>query len=440
VVACLFGFLLAKALFGRSGIDPVLFGYGLTVTLVILLQFFIALFLYKDPYNEARRRAKAGQWPMDILRPYTVSCLVAVHNEERIIEKCVASVCAQTYAHKEVIFVNDASTDNTGAILQELATRYPITVIDLKTNVGKKRALGAAMLASNGDIIAFTDSDSLWKPDAIEKCVEIFRYDPDIGAISGHSRALNGGRNFITKVQDSWYEGQYSIRKAFESYFGSVTCVSGPLAVFRRGAIYNYIPAWEQDSFLGREFKFATDRTLTGFVLGAKQVGERLKAKYAGSPFLTPDYPVREYKIVYTKAARALTEVPDRFGTVIKQQVRWKKSFIRNTFFTGAFYWRKPFVPAAAYYLHILFVLVGPFIVLRHLVYFPLHGETYNSLLYLLGILFVGYMFGLAYKLEDPQSRRWVYRPFMSLCSTLVLSWLIFYSALTIRKMKWHRG
>ena len=93
------------------------------------------------------------------------------------------------------------------------------------------------------------DSDSVWAPDAIEKIVKIFSSDPFIGAVSGHVRVLNSNKNILTKIQDSWYEGQFSIRKAFESIFGAVTCVSGPLAVFRKEAIFNFIPAWENDTF-----------------------------------------------------------------------------------------------------------------------------------------------------------------------------------------------
>ena len=52
--------------------------------------------------------------------------------------------------------------------------------------------------------------------------------------------------------------------KAAESTMGSVTCVSGPLAVFRRDAVWNYLPAWAHDRFLGGEFRFATDRQLPG--------------------------------------------------------------------------------------------------------------------------------------------------------------------------------
>jgi len=440
IVLALFSFLLAKLFFRASGSDAVFFYYGISVTSTVLCQFIVALFLYKDPYKIAQELERSGKLPLDIDKPYFVSCIVAVFNEEEIIEKCVASLCTQTYQNTEIIFVDDCSTDRTTEILLDLTKHYPIRVITSSENGGKKRALCKATLEAKGDIIAFTDSDSLWQKDALEKVIEIFRFLPNVGAVSGHCRALNGDKNIITKVQDSWYEGQYAIRKAFESYFGTVSCVSGPLAVFRRDAIYNYLPAWENDIFLGQEFRFATDRTLTGFVLGAKYMGEKIKYKWKDSKFAYPDYPIKDYKVVYTKSARAKTEVPDTFKRVLRQQVRWKKSFIRNTFFTGRFYWHKPLPAAIVYYLHLLFVLAGPFIVLRHLIYFPLHGNFYSIALYLMGITFIGYMFGLACKLDDPSSNRWIYRPIMSLLSTLVLSWLFFYSALTIRKMKWHRS
>jgi cellulose synthase/poly-beta-1,6-N-acetylglucosamine synthase-like glycosyltransferase len=236
-------------------------------------------------------------------------------------------------------------------------------------------------------------------------------------------------------------EGQFSVRKAFESVFGSVTCVSGPLAVFRKEAIYNFIPAWENDRFLGQEFKFATDRTMTGFVLGSKAIGEKIKDKYKDSFFVkNNDFQTRDWKVVYCKSAKSWTNVPDTFKRLINQQIRWKKSFIRNIFFTGAFFWRKPLPVALVYYLHILFVLMGPFISFKHLIYLPIKGDIFSAALYLFGIVFVGFMFGLACKLEDKENHRWVYRPIMSLLSTLVISWMIFYSAITIRKMVWSRS
>ena len=189
---------------------------------------------------------------------------------------------------------------------------------------------------------------------------------------------------------------------------------------------------------MGQEFKFATDRTLTGFVLGSKVIGAKLKKKYPNSYFINK-YKDRDWKIVYAKSAKSWTIVPDSVARIRKQQIRWKKSFIRNIFFTGLFYWRKPFLPALFYYLHILFVLVGPFIAFRHLVYLPIRGDIFSIFLYLSGIIFVGFMFGLVYKIENPKCHIWIYRPLMSLMSTLFLSWIIFYSIFTIKKMVWSR-
>lgn len=286
--------------------------------------------------------------------------------------------------------------------------------------------------------------DAAWtldKPRSIsERAVALFEQDPDVGAVSGHCRALNGERNLLTKIQDSWYEGQFSVRKAFESAYGCVTCVSGPFAAFRREAIYNFLPAWVEDRFLGDEFRFATDRTLTGYVLGARQVGPKMLAAHADSRFLEPAYPLREWKVVYSKSVRSRTEVPHTFRGLVLQQTRWKKSFFRNIFFTGRFYWRRPLLPVLVYYLHVLFVLLGPFVAFRHLVYAPTHGNPDSAVLYLAGIILVGSMFGFAVWREDPGSRCWMYRPLMSLLSTLVLSWLLFYACFTIKRMTWERG
>jgi len=430
--------LLGK-LFLRSENSAIfLFTYGIIVTSVTLMSVAISFYKYKDPYEMALHKEKYGK---KILDNPLVSCMVAVKNEENNIARCVDSMLRQTYQNKEIIVVNDGSTDNTLTVLKEYEANKKIILINLEKNVGKKKALGKAMEIAKGEIFAHTDSDSIWAPDSIEKIIKIFEYFDDVGAVSGHGRALNGDKNLLTKIQDSWMEGQFSIRKAFESVFGAVSCVSGPLAVIRKEAIYNFIPAWENDSFLGQEFRFATDRTLTGFILGSKSIGEKLKEKYKDSSFIKDNnYPTKDWKVIYCKSAKSWTIVPDTFTRLMKQQIRWKKSFIRNIFFTGLFYWKKPLPVALAYYFHIMFVLMGPFVTFRHLIYLPIKGNVFSAILYLSGIIFIGFMFGLACKLEDKENHKWIYRPLMSLFSTLVISWLIFYSALTIKKMVWSRS
>jgi cellulose synthase/poly-beta-1,6-N-acetylglucosamine synthase-like glycosyltransferase len=191
---------------------------------------------------------------------------------------------------------------------------------------------------------------------------------------------------------------------------------------------------------MGQEFRFATDRTLTAYVLGGSYLGPRILPAYASTPFAQPKYPERDWKIVYSKSAKAWTNVPSTFKGMVRQQVRWKKSFIRNIFVTGRFYWRRPFLPALFYYIHVAFVILGPFVAARHLIYLPLHGDPMSMLLYLAGIAVIGLSFGLAFRHENPGSRRWLYRPLMSLMSTVLFTWLIFYSVATIKRMTWFRG
>ena len=439
-VLALFTLLALKVEFKNPASSFAFYAYGLTVTTVILVTMTISFAFYRDPALLARARRPEldlatglrSAWPL-------VSCVVAVHNEEVLVRQCIASMAGQTYPNTELIVVDDASTDSTPAVLRELAEKYPITLIQLPRNHGKKGALSVGVLQAHGTILAFADSDTVWARDALEAAVPIFIADDDVGAVSGHCRVLNGSTNILTRIQDSWYEGQFSVRKAFESVFGAVTCVSGPLAFFRLSAIYNFMPAWEADTFLGQEFRFATDRTLTAFVLGGGYLGPRVLPRHADSPFAQPEYPRRDWKIVYSKSARAWTNVPSTFGGMVKQQVRWKKSFIRNVPVTGRFYWRRPLLPALFYYVHVAFVAVGPFVAARHLIYQPLRGDPMSMLLYLAGIAVIGLSFGLAFRHENPGSRRWLYRPLMSLMSTIIFSWLIFYSAATITRMTWFR-
>ncbi len=82
-------------------------------------------------------------------------------------------------------------------------------------------------------------------------------------------------------------------------------CVSGPLAVFRRDAIYNYLPAWAKDRFAGAEFRFATDRQLTGYVLG--QCGAASASSGSTRTSLRPGYRLSgsRWRIEYVRSARA---------------------------------------------------------------------------------------------------------------------------------------
>jgi len=408
--------------------------YGVGVTAALFVTFALAFGYYTDPAtDEAATALRTADLP-------PVSFLVAVKDEVDGIEDCVRSMAGSAYPDLQVVVVDDGSTDGTADVLAVLAAELGITVLTMPRNVGKKRALVEGFRHATGEIVVFTDSDCVIEPDAVELAVRAIVAHPDIGGISGHARALNADTNLLTRVQDTWYDGQFGIAKAAESVFGGVSCVSGPLAAFRRDAVAPYLPAWAGDRFAGAEFRFATDRQLTGYVLGQYWTGDRLVRRHAGDPLTERPAPPRAWRIEYVRSARVRTTVPHTVRSFVRQQVRWKKSFIRNLFFTGGFYWRRGPLPAALFYGHVLWVLLAPVMAFRHLVWLPLQGAWLVSALYLLGILFKGGVWAAGYRRQNPGDPRWRYRPLMSLISSVALSWLLPYSAATLRRGVWSRG
>jgi len=440
ILAPLFAIVAIK-LFDVSG-DWIFAAYGVAVIGSTCLVMYLAFGTYIDPSEGID---EPGWEPK-------VTMLLAVHNEIDQIEDCIESIVLSSYRDLEVIVIDDASTDGTAqllanpssfvlrATLLKMAKAGTFQLIALEKNVGKKAALVEGVRRSTGEVLAFTDSDCRLAPDALDLCIRALRRNPEFGAVSGHARALNSEKNFLTRVQDVWYDGQFGVSKAAEASLGSVTCVSGPLAVFRREAIENYFPAWANDSFAGRPFRFATDRQLTGYVLGQVWMGAKLKARYAMDPLVTTvDHPARLWRIGYVRSAKVWTNVPETVKGFMKQQIRWKKSFTRNLFFTGTFIWRRGLRIAVIYYLHVLFVLVAPLMATRHLIIMPLTGMWFLVMLYFAGIFLKGAIWGMAFRAQNPGSDRWVYRPLMSVVSALCLSWLLFYSIATLRKGTWSR-
>lgn len=419
-----------------------LLGYGMLVLAATISMMYLGFARYEDPsvHRAPQRTGDGGDFPALPAAP-SVSLLVAVRDELDGIEQCVRTMVGSDYPNLEVIVIDDASTDGTPDVLRRLAAELDFKVIYKEVNQGKKHALTDGVRIATGDILAFTDSDCILAPDALGRCVRALVDNPSLGAVSGHARALNAADTVLTRAQDTWYDGQFRVAKAAEATFGSVSCVSGPLAVFRRDAIANYLPAWANDTFLGREFRFATDRQLTGYVLGQVWKGRGLKRRYADDPLVADrDYPERAWRVGYVRSAHVWTTVPARFRPFLKQQVRWKKSFIRNLCFTGSFMWRRGFGAAALFYGHVLFVAVAPIMAVRHLVWAPAHGLYFLTLLYLCGVLTKGFAWAIAFKLTNPGNPHWRYRLLMAALGSLLLSWLLPYSAATIRKGTWARG
>ena len=423
--------LVIKTYFMLFIIDFTIGFYSFLTTVVLFNIFLFSYLKFKDPILKNKDKS--------IDRDPLISIIIPVKNEEENIENCVQSVINSSYKNKEIIVVNDGSTDKTSNILEQLKKEYPdlLSVLHLPNNLGKKHAIEKAIEIANGEFYVFMDSDCNMANDAVENISKIFLSDKEIGAITGHGKVRNADNgNLLEKIQDVWFDGQYRIIKGMESSFSSLTCCSGSLSAFRREAIQDHINKWANDKFLGIEFKFATDRRLTAFILG--ETIENSK-KFDKNEMYNNETKVksRKWKLKYSPSVNVEIGVPRTLRSLIKQQIRWRKSFIRSIFATGSIYWQRPLTVAIIYYLTIALRLFRPYIIIKSLIILPLTGDILSATFYLGGAMFTGLMYGIDVRLRNPGYPRWFYRPLMNVISTFIFTWLIIYAAITIKNKTW---
>jgi hyaluronan synthase len=76
--------------------------------------------------------------------------------------------------------------------------------------------------------------------------------------------------------------------------------------------------------------------------------------------------------------------------------------------------------------------------VIKSLILLPLlANDYYNGIFYVVSIVFTGMIYGIDFRLRNPGSGLWLYRPMMTILSVFVFSWLLIYAALTIKKAGW---
>ena len=135
-------------------------------------------------------------------RPF-LSVLIDTYNHEKFIEEAVASVLAQDFpaADREILVVDDSSTDRTPEILNKLASQIRIL---RKPNGGQASAFNHRVPQCKGEIIAFLDGDDWWAPNKLSAVVEAFAAHPAIGLV-GHSvtEVLANGARRNELVRDS---------------------------------------------------------------------------------------------------------------------------------------------------------------------------------------------------------------------------------------------
>ena len=200
-----------------------------------------------------RRPAPGAAVPDDAALP-AVSLVVAAYREADVIAAKVANARALDYPadRLQVVVACDGSPDDTPALARAAGADL---VLELPRG-GKIRAQDAAVEASSGEVVAFSDANALWEPDALRALVAPFVADLKVGYVCGQVR-------FVNEIDGTNQEGLYwryeMWLRAMESRLSSVTGGNGAIYATRRAS---YIVV---DAVMGHDLSFPFNMVKRGW-------------------------------------------------------------------------------------------------------------------------------------------------------------------------------
>jgi cellulose synthase/poly-beta-1,6-N-acetylglucosamine synthase-like glycosyltransferase len=233
----------------------------------------------KQPYHAAR-----------------LSVVIAGHNEEDSIERCVMSLREQSRPPDEIIVVSDGSTDRMPEKLRSLQSRGLIKEAHCtQMRGGKSAGVNLAVGRTTGDIIVNVDCDCTFDRNALNKIIEPFA-DPKVGAVAGNIIVRNPKASLVTACQAIEYMISISQGKQAADLTDQMTCVSGAFGAFRRETL---------DRVGGLDSGGGEDLDVT------------LKLRTAG------------WKAVFAAGAICYTDVPETLLALTRQRFRWERDAVR---------------------------------------------------------------------------------------------------------------
>lgn len=168
-------------------------------------------------------------FPVD--RKYKFSIVISAYNEENVIEKKIRNFLELEYDPEfmELLILSDGSSDGTNKIIKSYDDKYEnIRSYLLQERQGKSAVLNTGIAEATGDVIVFTDADTMFPVDTIKKFNKSIS-DPDVGAVTGSTIYLKEGSGEMGE-STSIYSKLESYIKFFETKTGS--CVGADGAIF----------------------------------------------------------------------------------------------------------------------------------------------------------------------------------------------------------------
>jgi cellulose synthase/poly-beta-1,6-N-acetylglucosamine synthase-like glycosyltransferase len=174
----------------------------------------------------------------------TVTLIVAAHNEEDVIERRLHNLLALDYPadRMQIVVASDASTDRTDELVERIAAHEPRIRLLRCPRGGKVAAQNRAVRATENELLAFSDANAQWRPDALRKLAANFA-DPDVAYVcGGHFYEAADGTN----REGTYWRWEAWLRRN-ESTLGSITGGIGPIYAVRRSDYVDVDPRFGHD-------------------------------------------------------------------------------------------------------------------------------------------------------------------------------------------------
>lgn len=171
-----------------------------------------------------------------------VTMMIAAYNEEKVIEQKLENAMLSDYDDLEILIANDCSSDRTVEICERFIKNHPemdIKISTAKDHFGKTNAQNEAVEKASGEIIVFSDANSMYKPNAISELVSYFTSD-DIEYVCGALVYVKDDNVSSVVAENAYWDLELKMRK-IESDIKTITAGNGAIYAVRKKdyKIYN---------------------------------------------------------------------------------------------------------------------------------------------------------------------------------------------------------
>lgn len=301
----------------------------------IMYAFLNKLECYSHMLQEIKKQEKQEQQEDKSICYQNPIILVVIGYRENVVywNQCLESVCNLSTCCLEKIYIIIDGNVSEDFYMYEISVFWkrksilPFQIIPLEHG-GKRKAIHHAIETCYRDIcntnknpkdyfIAFTDSDTILETNSIHALGVCMRNEGvtscgvPTGCATGSLRIFNSSSSWICKMMDSRYLYAFGIERASQSFWGCMTCCSGPLSIYRLHSFFEsdqLLHRFNNQLFMGKKAETGDDRHMTNL-------------------FMQKGYLSR-----HNGYAVAHTECPPTLRRFLLQQLRWSRSFYREIF------------------------------------------------------------------------------------------------------------